>query len=56
MDNLVGHADAAEIQMSLDHLLQERLKAAKDEFLPAEQYIQKWGYKVNSTGTLPTAS
>lgn len=55
MDNLVGRADAAEIQTSLEHLLQERLKAAKDEFLPAEQYIQKWGYKVNSTGTLPTS-
>lgn len=55
--NLVGDPSAAEIQAKLDALLKEKLIAAKDEFLPADRYIAKWGYqdRVDKNGTLPTA-
>jgi arylsulfatase A-like enzyme len=51
--NLVGQGEAAEIQAKLDALLAARLRAAKDEFLPAERYITKWGYEVDASGTVP---
>ena len=54
MQNLVGNAQTASEQASLDELLNRRLKAAGDEFLPAESYISRWGYHVDATGTLPT--
>jgi arylsulfatase A-like enzyme len=52
--NLVGVPEAVTQQAKLDSLLNSRLKSAKDEFLPADRYIEKWGYKVDRTGTLPT--
>ena len=52
--DLVGAPEAGARQAELDSLLNRRLKAAKDEFLPADRYIAKWGYKVDRTGTLPT--
>ena len=42
------------MQAKLDELLRQRLAAAHDEFLPGEKYVQKWGYKVDETGTMPT--
>jgi hypothetical protein len=51
--NLVGQAEAAEIQAKLDTLLAARLRVAKDEFLPAERYIAQWGYEVDASGTVP---
>jgi hypothetical protein len=51
--NLVGRGEAAEIQAKLDGLLTHRLRAANDEFLPAERYIAKWGYQVDASGTVP---
>lgn len=53
--NLIGNPDASAVQAKLDTLLTQRLKAAGDEFLPAEKYIAKWHYKVDAFGTLPTA-
>jgi arylsulfatase A-like enzyme len=52
--NLVGEPEAADTQAKLDALLTRRLKAAGDEFLPADQYIEQWKYPVDATGTLPT--
>jgi arylsulfatase A-like enzyme len=52
--NLVGMPEAADIQAKLDGQLNERLKAAGDEFLPGEKYVEKWKYPVDATGTLPT--
>jgi len=41
--------------MQLNSLLDARLKAAGDEFKPADYYLGKWGYKdrVNAQGALP---
>jgi arylsulfatase A-like enzyme len=54
MTNLVGKPEAAEVQARLETLLQRELKRTGDEFLPGEEYVRKWGYKVDTTGTLPT--
>jgi len=55
MENLVGKPEVADQQTMLDDLLNRRLKAAHDEFLPATELISRWGYHVDATGTLPTA-
>jgi arylsulfatase A-like enzyme len=53
MKNLAGDPGHAKLQSELDTLLQRKLREAHDEFLPAENYIRKWGYKVDATGTVP---
>jgi arylsulfatase A-like enzyme len=54
--NLANDPSAAPIQATLDQLLHQKLQAAHDEFLPAEDYLKKWGYasQVNANDTLPT--
>ncbi len=53
MTNLVNHAEYTELQTNLNDLLTERLKENGDEFLPGMEYIKKWGYPVDRTGTVP---
>jgi arylsulfatase A-like enzyme len=55
MRNLIGVPEAQGVQAKLDELLNQRLKAAHDQFLPADRYIAQWGYHVDASGTLPTA-
>ncbi len=52
-NNLIGRGDFASLQAELEATLKRKLAAAHDEFLPAAQYIEKWGYKVDATGTVP---
>jgi arylsulfatase A-like enzyme len=53
--NLINSPQSAELQASLDALLNKQLKASGDEFKPGDEYLEKWGYKdkVNKNGTLP---
>ena len=44
-----GHACKRE----LDALLQRELDALGDEFLDGMSYINKWGYPLDDTGTVP---
>ncbi len=53
MQNLVNRPEQASLQADLETMLQRKLKAAHDEFLPAEKYIQQWKYTVDATGTVP---
>lgn len=53
LNNLVGSPRAAKQQAELDATLQRKLQAAHDSFLPAADYIHKWNYAVDSTGTVP---
>jgi arylsulfatase A-like enzyme len=53
MHNLIGDPAAAELQARLDTQLTKRLKANGDEFLPGRAYVEKWGYHVDATGTVP---
>ncbi|MEY2881295.1 MAG: hypothetical protein RLZZ15_3675 [Verrucomicrobiota bacterium] len=53
LNNLVGKPEHAVLQAQLDAQLAKKLKANRDEFRPAAEYIAKWGYKVTATGTMP---
>jgi hypothetical protein len=37
----------------LDAILQRKLRQQRDEFLPGMDYIGKWGYQVDDSGTVP---
>jgi hypothetical protein len=40
----------------MDALLDKKLREAHDEFKPADDYLETWGYKdrLDRTGALPT--
>ena len=52
-NNLVNLPTVAAVQADLEAALTRKLKAQGDEFLPADAYIKKWGYKVDANGTAP---
>ena len=41
------------IRDSLDEALRTKLERQGDDFLPGEEYIRRWGYSVDETGTVP---
>lgn len=43
MHNLIGRAEAKQPQAKLDHALDAELKVRKDEFLPAGEYVRRFG-------------
>jgi hypothetical protein len=43
------------LQAKLDGILQRKLREEHDEFLPGDEYIKKWGWKVDANGTASTA-
>jgi arylsulfatase A-like enzyme len=51
--NLAGLPESAALQKKLEAILGRKLDEAHDQFLPAEEYIQRWGYKVDANGTVP---
>ena len=53
MNNLIGTTRSAGLQMKLDAILNRKLAEAHDQFLPAQEYITKWGYTVDADGTVP---
>jgi arylsulfatase A-like enzyme len=53
MENLVEVPAYAALMRDLDAWLQRRLDALGDEFLPGLEYIRRWGYPVDETGTVP---
>ena len=53
MKNLVNQPEHAAVQEHLAALLAEKLEQTGDEFLPGPKYLEKWGYKVNASGTVP---
>jgi arylsulfatase A-like enzyme len=52
LTNLVGKPAYASLQSGLDHLLQQKLAAQRDEFRPGPDYITQWGYKVDADETV----
>lgn len=52
LDNLCNNPKHAKLQKKLEGLLSQKLKETNDEFLPGPEYIKKWGYKVNESGTV----
>jgi len=53
MTNLCGRPEHAGLQAQMEDLLQLRLRQTRDEFLPGEAYIRKWGYVTTERGTVP---
>jgi len=53
MNNLCGRPEYARLQEQMEAILARKLKETNDEFLPGPEYIAKWGYKVDKTGTVP---
>ena len=52
-NNLAGKPERAQLQAALEEVLQDKLRAANDNFLPGEEYVKQWGYKVDANGTIP---
>jgi len=52
LDNLCNKPKHAKLQKKLEGLLSQKLKETNDEFLPGQDYIKKWGCKVNPSGTV----
>jgi arylsulfatase A-like enzyme len=53
LENLVDKPEYAELVGELDAWLQRRLDAMGDEFLPGLEYVRRWGYPVDESGTVP---
>ena len=51
--NLMGHAAYAVIQADLESRLNLELKRHHDAFRPGKDYLSKWGYQTDATGTVP---
>jgi hypothetical protein len=41
------------VQDNLEKDLSHRLKETGDEFLAGMEYVKRWGYTVDATGTVP---
>ncbi|MSU60101.1 MAG: DUF229 domain-containing protein [Pedosphaera sp.] len=54
LTNLIGRAEHAKLQAQLDTRLKKKLTAEHDDFRPGPDYIAKWNYQVDATGTMPT--
>jgi arylsulfatase A-like enzyme len=53
LNNLVGKPGCAALQAELEATLRRKLAQAHDQFLPAQEYLRKWGYAVDQDGTAP---
>jgi len=53
LHNLAGRPEQAALQAQLEALLAEKLRKSGDAFLPAGDYIRRWGYKVDANETAP---
>lgn len=53
LNNLTGNPRYDSIAENLEELLYKELDRLDDEFLPGPSYLEKWGYVVDSRGTVP---
>jgi arylsulfatase A-like enzyme len=53
LDNLSGQSQHDELQSKLDAVLRRKLNETGDKFLPGSAYVEKWGYPIDQTGTVP---
>jgi len=52
LNNLCGRSEHGELQKKLEGILSQKLKRTHDEFLPGADYIKKWDYVVDKSGTV----
>jgi arylsulfatase A-like enzyme len=55
LENLAAVPEHAKLQAELEQILNRKLLTTRDEFRPAAYYLEKWGYHVDATGTVPYA-
>lgn len=53
LNNLVGNPSFKSVAENLEELLDKELDRLDDDFLPGASYLETWGHKVDSTGTVP---
>ncbi|MCX7048334.1 MAG: sulfatase [Candidatus Sumerlaeota bacterium] len=53
LNNLCGNPEHRDMQAKLEGMLTQLLKETRDEFLPGEEYIKRWGCTVDKEGTVP---
>lgn len=53
MENLCDRAEYARIHKQLEALLVKKLNETRDDFRPAQHYLDLWNYKVDETGAVP---
>jgi len=53
LNNLVDNAKYLKLRTRLEIKLTKLLAQTNDEFLPGMEYIKKWGYLLDKTGTAP---
>ncbi len=51
--NLIDQPQLAALQRKLDDELDQLLERHDDEFLPGMVYVERWGYELDETGTVP---
>ncbi len=53
LNNIVNDDRYFQLKNELDAWLTRKLRSMGDDFLPGIMYIQKWGYNLDETGTVP---
>jgi len=52
LNNLCNKAEYSGLQKKMEAVLSKKLKQTNDEFLPGAEYIRKWNYVVDKSGTV----
>ena len=52
LNNLVNKPERAKLQKQMETILVQKLQETNDEFLPGWDYIKKWNYEVDKSGTV----
>jgi len=52
LNNLCSKPEHGELQKKMEAVLSQKLKQTNDRFLPGPEYIRKWNYIVDETGTV----
>ncbi len=52
MNNVVNKPEFAAVQKQMEAMLTKKLRATNDKFLSGRDYIKKWKYKVDESGTV----
>ena len=53
LNNLVKNKEYQQLKDTLEMKLGQLLHKTNDTFLPGKEYIKKWGYLIDKTGTVP---
>ncbi len=52
LNNLCGKSEHSDLQKKMEAVLSQKLRQTNDRFLPGPEYIKKWNYVVDKSGTV----